>query len=192
MFSCSDPAEDKKTARDQVSKTDQIKNESVQSEPSAKKQESDNKQNKEPDEKAESVKVSPSPGISSNNIQTTDIIALNDPAYSIHKKGIVLFTHKKHIDDYGIGCGECHHDKKGKPLNALKEGDNVENCITCHTKAALAPKQKGQKKLTDLEKRAYHAEALHDNCIDCHKQYNKKNNTKATPTSCTKCHPKKK
>ena len=38
----------------------------------------------------------------------------------------------------------------------------------------------------------YHAEALHENCISCHKDYNKKNKTKAAPQSCTKCHPKKK
>ena len=36
------------------------------------------------------------------------------------------------------------------------------------------------------------AEAIHANCISCHKDYNKKNKTKAAPQSCTKCHPKKK
>ena len=38
------------------------------------------------------------------------------------------------------------------------------------------------------EKLAYHANALHENCISCHKAYNKENKTKAAPSSCTKCH----
>ena len=40
-----------------------------------------------------------------------------------HTKGIVEFSHAKHATDYEIGCGECHHDDKGQPLNDLKEGD---------------------------------------------------------------------
>ena len=34
--------------------------------------------------------------------------------------------------DKTIGCGECHHDKDNKPLNNLKIGDDVQNCIECH------------------------------------------------------------
>jgi len=131
-------------------------------------------------------------GTPSTTPENTDIITMNNPAYSVHKKGIVLFTHKKHFEDYTIGCGECHHDKEGKPLISLKDGDAVDSCISCHKIASQAPKPKDGKKLTDKEKRAYHAEAIHDNCIDCHKAFNKKTGTKKAPTSCTKCHPKTK
>jgi hypothetical protein len=52
-----------------------------------------------------------------------------------------------------------------------------------------------KKKVKKAEKnklsRQWHAEALHDNCRDCHKKHNKKNKTKAAPTTCVKCHPKK-
>ncbi|MCK5096796.1 MAG: cytochrome c3 family protein [Desulfobacteraceae bacterium] len=117
---------------------------------------------------------------------------MDNPAYSTHKKSIVLFTHKKHAEEYKIGCGECHHDKDGTPLNDLKENDDAENCIACHTKPGQAPRPKDKTKLSLKEKLEYHAEAIHENCIKCHKEYNKKNDTKAAPSSCSKCHPKRK
>ena len=121
-----------------------------------------------------------------------DVIKMDNPAYEEHKKGIVEFSHKKHATEYGAGCGECHHDDKGKPLDSLKEGDDVQSCIACHKIPGEKPKGKDAPKLSKKEQRAYHAEALHDNCKDCHKAYNKKNKTKKAPTTCTKCHPKKK
>ena len=130
------------------------------------------------------------------NCKTADVIELNDPTYE-HKKGIIQFTHKKHFDEYAKkspefyknGCGECHHDDKGKPLAGLKDGDCVKKCIECHSKPGEI-KGKEAKGLSKKEKRQYHANALHDNCKGCHKKFNKKNKTKAAPTTCTKCHPK--
>src|SRR5210317_452098 len=131
-----------------------------------------------------------------------DVIPLADPAYKEHKKGVVKFEHKKHWDDYAKeypefyknGCGECHHDKDNKPLTELKDGDDVQKCIECHKIAAEAPKgKKAKKKLSKKEKiKEYHAEALHENCRSCHKKFNKKYKPKKAPTTCTKCHPKKK
>ena len=131
-----------------------------------------------------------------------DVIPLADPAYKEHKKGVVQFEHKKHWHDYSKdypelyknGCGECHHDKDNKPLTELKDGDDVQKCIECHKIAAEAPKgKKAKKKLSKKEKiKEYHAEALHANCRVCHKKFNKKYKPKKAPTTCTKCHPKKK
>jgi len=131
-----------------------------------------------------------------------DVIPLQDPAYEKHKKGVVQFEHKKHWDDYAKDypefykndCGECHHDEDNKPLTALKDGDDVQKCIECHKIAAEAPKgRKAKKKLKKKEKiKEYHAEALHENCRGCHKKFNKKYKPKKAPTTCTKCHPKKK
>ena len=83
-----------------------------------------------------------------------DMINLQDPAYKKHKKGVVDFTHKKHQNDYAKqypeyyknGCGECHHDDKGKPLAKLKDGDDVQKCIECHKTPAEAPKGKKAKR----------------------------------------------
>jgi cytochrome c553 len=124
--------------------------------------------------------------------QVADEFELNSPEYDKHKKGIVKFSHKKHNEEYGAACGECHHDDKGKALADLKMGDDVQKCIECHKKPGERPKGKDAPKLNKKQRLEYHAEALHYNCKDCHKDYNKKNKTKAAPTTCTKCHPKNK
>jgi cytochrome c553 len=120
-----------------------------------------------------------------------DVVKMENKAYKKHTKGIIMFSHKKHINDYKAGCGECHHDKNNKPLDNLKEGDNVQQCIECHKKPGERPKGKDAPKLSKKERLDYHAEALHYNCKDCHKEFNKKTKTKKAPTTCTKCHPKK-
>ncbi len=129
-----------------------------------------------------------------------DVIKLQNKAYEKHTKGIVEFSHKKHSEDYAKaspdlykdGCGACHHDDKGKPRTDLKNGVEVKNCIECHKKPGEKPKGKDAPKLSKKEALEYHAEAIHDNCRGCHKDYNKANKTKAAPTTCTKCHPKTK
>ena len=125
-----------------------------------------------------------------------DEIEMKNPAYTEHNKGIVVFSHKKHVEDYKAGCGECHHDESKKPLDGLKAGDNVANCIECHKIPAEPPKGKDAPKLTDVQKREYHAQAVHDNCRGCHKAFNKEKGLKSkdpgyAPTSCKQCHPKK-
>jgi Class III cytochrome C family len=107
------------------------------------------------------------------------------------KKSPVTFSHKKHVTEHKIACGQCHHDDKGKPLNNLKEGDAVKSCFDCHNKPGEL-KGKAAHGLSEKEKLAYHANALHENCQGCHRKYNKDHNTKAAPTKCTECHPKEK
>ncbi len=137
-----------------------------------------------------------------------EVIELNDPAYKVHKKGVVHFEHGKHQKEYAEkypefyknGCGDCHHDKDNKPLSNLKEGDPVQKCIECHKIPSEVPKklkkewrEKKVKKAEQKKKKLeYHAEALHMNCRDCHKAFNKKYKPKKAPTTCAKCHPKKK
>ncbi len=121
--------------------------------------------------------------------KVADVVKMDNKAYTKHEKGIVTFTHKKHNEEYKITCGECHHDNKGKPLN-LKMGDNVQNCIECHKKPGDKPKGKDAPKLTQKEALEYHAEAMHQQCQGCHRDFNKKNNTKSAPTTCVGCHPK--
>ncbi len=124
--------------------------------------------------------------------EATDVIKMENPAYEKHTNGIVMFGHAKHVKEYKAGCGECHHDDKGKPLDELKEGDAVQSCIECHKIPSERPKGKDAPKLKKKERLEYHAEALHYNCKDCHKAFNKKNKTKKAPTTCKKCHPKTK
>jgi len=139
--------------------------------------------------------------------EVKDEIVMNNKAYTKHTKSIQTFSHKKHQkeyvekhpDLYKSACGECHHeDKDGKsvPLKNLKEGDEVKNCIECHKKADYI-KGKEAKGLTKEQKREYHANAIHDNCKGCHKDFNKKMKLKskdkgAAPVTCKQCHPTKK
>ena len=139
--------------------------------------------------------------------EVKDVIKLQEPSYE-HTKGIIEFSHTKHHDEYAKkapdlytdGCGACHHDADNKPLKNLKAGDNVKRCVECHKKPGEVPKElkkewkakKVSKKEQDKISLEYHAEALHENCRGCHKDYNKKYKTKDAPTSCTKCHPKTK
>jgi hypothetical protein len=125
-----------------------------------------------------------------------DVIKMENPKYAKHTKGIVEFPHKKHSTELKLKCGACHHDDKNTPLD-LKEGDNVESCISCHKIPGRLTKEKKaelktvtDKKVKLSEKLKFHAEAMHKNCTGCHKTHNKKTKTKAAPTVCTKCHPK--
>lgn len=148
---------------------------------------------KEPvaEKKAEEKKAEKAPAAAAVSAEgLVEMIKMETEGYESHKKGIVTFSHKKHFVEYKISCGDCHHDDGGQPLKDLKPGDEVQKCIECHSNPGQSPKGKGAPKLTDQQKREYHAEALHDNCIVCHRDYNKANNTKAAPTSCGKCHPK--
>ena len=127
--------------------------------------------------------------------EVQDIIKMENKAYEKHKKSIVMFPHKKHVEEYKAGCGKCHHDENNKPLDSLKPGDDVKNCIECHKKAGFI-KGKKAKGLSKEQKREYHANAIHDNCRSCHKDFNKEKGLKskdegAAPTTCAKCHPKK-
>ena len=123
-----------------------------------------------------------------------DVIQMDNKAYSEHTKSISTFSHKKHNEEYKIGCGECHHDDKGKPLNDLKLGDDVQSCIECHKIPGKMPgdlkkemkANKASKKEIAAKEMEYHAEAIHENCISCHKKFNKENKTKAAPQTCTR------
>lgn len=116
-----------------------------------------------------------------------DVITMKAP-YD-HTRSLATFTHKKHVTDYKISCGDCHHDDQGKPLADLKEGDPVKKCFDCHNTPGEL-KGKAAKGKSDKELRKYHANAVHENCVGCHKKYNKENNTKVAPQKCTECHPK--
>ena len=124
-----------------------------------------------------------------------DVIKLETKAYKNHKKPVVVFNHREHQEKYKqqypeffkTKCGECHHDKNNKPLKSLKAGDEVKKCIECHKKASFA-KGKKAKGLSKKQKLEFHANALHQNCKDCHREVNKKTAKKSAPVTCKSCH----
>ena len=108
-----------------------------------------------------------------------DEIMIDNKGYKTDKKGPVKLTHKKHVEDYGAKCTECHHVyKDGK--NVLKEGDPIQKCVECHSPL----KKEGKVLKLNL--------AYHKNCKNCHKAVNKKDPSKKPPfKKCNDCHEKK-
>jgi hypothetical protein len=117
------------------------------------------------------------------------VITIKSTLWKDHTKSAVTFDHKKHQEDYKIKCTECHHVyKDGK--NVWKEGDKVEKCQKCHNEPTI----KGEKKLPKDKQKLNLKLAFHENCQGCHKKLKRKDKAKygKIPTTCIKCHPKKK
>ena len=122
-----------------------------------------------------------------------DVITMDYNKYTKRKKGpkkfkFIEFTHKKHAEEYKVSCGDCHHDEDNKPLD-LKYGDEVQHCAECHN--LMAKPKKDKKDIMALEN------AMHGNCITCHKEVNikagdPKGKKGPAPVSCKKCHLKNK
>ena len=121
-----------------------------------------------------------------------DVIKMDSNNYTKRTKAppkykFVTFTHKKHAEDYGSTCGDCHHDNSNKPLD-IKVGDNVQKCSECHN--IMKKTKENRRDIMVLEN------AMHGNCLDCHKEANieagdPKGKKGPAPMSCNKCHAKK-
>lgn len=137
--------------------------------------------------------------------EVSDVITMESKVYKKRVKSpdhakkpteLVQFNHKKHMEDYNIDCGTCHHDDKGQPLT-LKIGDYVQRCDECHNRDKPVKKDAkfqgiavGKKKPVDI---MTHKNALHESCIGCHITSNKKGGDATgkkgpSPTSCRACH----
>ena len=113
-------------------------------------------------------------------------IALNSDVFAKHTKAIVNFSHAKHTTDYKVACADCHH-KIVEGENTWKMGDEVGKCGSCHDQDG-----KPAKDAEDSVKLTFLKEAMHGNCVTCHKAVKKENKETSAPTVCTKCHIKPK
>ncbi|SMC21158.1 Class III cytochrome C family protein [Desulfacinum hydrothermale DSM 13146] len=116
-----------------------------------------------------------------------DVITLNPSLWAKHTKSPVEFSHKKHHDEYGVACTECHHKYEGGQ-NVWKEGDPVKKCEECHNEPTI----RGEKRLAPEQQKLNLKLAFHNNCIKCHRKVKKENRKTKAPTTCSKCHPRKK
>jgi hypothetical protein len=111
-------------------------------------------------------------------LQATEVpgvIKIYDESFKDHKKGPVIFNHKKHSQEYMLACTECHHNyQDGK--NVWKEGDPVKKCSSCHD----PEKKQGNAVKLNL--------AFHKSCQGCHKEMKGK---QAPWRKCSDCHGKK-
>jgi hypothetical protein len=96
--------------------------------------------------------------------------------------GKVFFDHNTHFaaEGYGISCEDCHHHPEdGSDARACRvchqtpaEGDAVPGaCLDCHESDEIEDSEMSKS-----------ADALHAQCIACHKEY------EAGPVDCATCH----
>ncbi len=95
--------------------------------------------------------------------------------------GPVVFTHAKHVTDYGLSCNACHHTLEDE------ETEVEEHCNDCHTEAEFV-KGKEAEELSEDELIEHYLNALHVQCIGCHKQKKIENRKRKIPVGCTQCH----
>jgi hypothetical protein len=101
--------------------------------------------------------------------------------------GPVKFTHSKHVDEYGAVCGDCHHDSDAEPINSY-DPDAMYACIECHDEEGLLHGPVAENEVSDSDRIAHRANAIHQQCIGCHRQYNELNDVVRVPESCRTCH----
>jgi len=107
--------------------------------------------------------------------EVPDEIVIDNEAYERNIKEPVPLSHKKHSEDYGVACDQCHHAyKDGK--NVWKEGDPVQKCSECHDPAE---KKDGAYKLQN---------AYHNNCRNCHKKLKQEGKATGPMIKCNDCH----
>ena len=114
-----------------------------------------------------------------------DNILMNCSEYKAHHKKIVVFPHLKHTKIFNVSCGECHHHDNGEAIEDLKIGDDVGNCIECHSIPAYVTGKSYEEQLE------YHTNTLHLKCKECHRRKNKKRAAASgikAPVKCYGCH----
>ncbi|MFP4571422.1 MAG: cytochrome c3 family protein [Desulfobacterales bacterium] len=107
----------------------------------------------------------------------------NEKAFDEHKQAIVNFSHKTHAEEYEIGCGECHHDEAGEPLDDLECDEEVQSCFECHSGTGPGSPKDFMGPKPDAEALESYYTAIHVNCVGCHKE-------QGGPKSCNECHEK--
>lgn len=104
----------------------------------------------------------------------------------------MVFAHKKHADDYGVPCEECHHESDQVSMHPLA-------CTTCHPAEYDQQFIEGHKTSIDQQycSRCHHAEmdklifdhkehedSYSSGCTDCHHD----TDIEPEPQACGNCH----
>lgn len=98
----------------------------------------------------------------------------------------VTFTHATHAMTYKISCAQCHHTLEPGAL-AVEE-----TCVDCHDNTGWRRYFEARYFIPEAERYEYHILALHDQCINCHKDIKQHNRSATPPVACWGCHTRKK
>jgi hypothetical protein len=95
--------------------------------------------------------------------------------------GPVVFTHADHVKKYGLSCIACHHTLEAE------DAEVEEHCQDCHAKPGFV-RGKEAEVLDEDELIEHYLNALHTQCINCHKEKKIEDRKRKIPIGCTQCH----
>jgi hypothetical protein len=110
-------------------------------------------------------------------------------AYSTVFAGPVRFQHTKHVEAYGVNCGDCHHDDFLEPIESY-DPDETYTCTSCHDGEGFIRGPTAENELDPNERIERRANAVHALCLGCHKEFNKRQHLIVAPEACRSCHAK--
>ena len=116
---------------------------------------------------------------SSSNTGPADLLLKSSDATKMPPS---VFPHKMHQDAYA--CGDCHHGMADGAIVEYSDGMEIQKCEACHNSEVLAGKMAGKEALDTFKG------AGHTNCLECHKEVAKNDESKKALRTCTTCHQK--
>lgn len=105
-------------------------------------------------------------------------LSFNKLTYSSHS---VTFKHATHAMNYKIGCIRCHHTLE-KGAMAVEEA-----CTDCHTNTEMRSFPQAEN-IPEESRTDYYFLAIHDQCVNCHKEVRKSDEWTKAPVGCWRCH----
>jgi hypothetical protein len=109
--------------------------------------------------------------------------------YPTRFEGPVRFSHKKHVESYGAGCGDCHHDSELYPIEVYDPSETY-SCEECHYDRGLVRGPKIENNMSEADQLMHRPNAIHAQCLGCHKKFNKEKHLVVAPEACISCHKK--
>jgi hypothetical protein len=98
--------------------------------------------------------------------------------YSSHS---VTFGHSTHAMKHKITCIRCHHTLEAGSI-AVEE-----TCRDCHTNTEMRSFPKAEN-IPEEKRMDYYFLAIHDQCINCHKEVRESDEWTKAPVGCWRCH----
>ena len=107
-----------------------------------------------------------------------DLPIANDQVYASHS---VTFSHAAHATEYKIACIKCHH------MLDDEDSEVEDHCVYCHEDTDVRRYQEFRK-IKGEDRIDYWILAIHDQCINCHKEIKEENWRARAPVACWGCH----
>jgi hypothetical protein len=104
--------------------------------------------------------------------------------FAAHDKHVKKLREKIGKDD----CGQCHHSYSFEEKKLVYKEKTEESCSYCHDLNAKRGPEVAAIVKVAAEKGLDMRKASHQQCINCHLDFQKKGDKETGPTECVKCH----